>query len=297
METIHSFCDISVLQCSSERNPSKEIASLLTELTDTEVAEIDMRFWGDIILKKARNLSLRVTTELLTPISAWIDDEDWLEKYNDSNNKTIPDWTNYKRKARQWSRQQRQLAGERLKRYLHAIRTKKQFREKVSQLIGNAKPKTDSNFEAGTNFLLPIIQPFSKPERYKMKLEKEFIHFAGLPVSSLLPWRAMILSVINDTKKFSEIESYLPKNPKADKVCKFMNLLQLSNEGIVSLSQEYPFEDVEIKIKSRASTSIILKDREGNEWQEDWLELCRNQKQQRLAQIKSHQVICRQVGS
>lgn len=96
MKNNQCLSEASLLQCSQKLNPSTKIASLLSELTDTEVAEIDMRFWGDIILKKARNLSLRVTTELLTPISAWIDDEDWLEKYNDSNNKTIPDWANYK---------------------------------------------------------------------------------------------------------------------------------------------------------------------------------------------------------
>ncbi|GBC64176.1 hypothetical protein DENIS_5194 [Desulfonema ishimotonii] len=286
MDNTHSSLNI---------NPFTDIASLLNELTDTEIEKINMRFWGDVILKKVQCLSQKISIELLTPISAWIDDEDWVVRFDYDNVKITPDWANYKRTSRQWSKQQMSLSGERLKFYLQAIKTKKEFREKVSQLVGSTRSKTDVSFEAGNNFLFPIVQPFSKSERNRNELEKEFIRFAGSSVLSLLPWRAMILSSINETKKFSEIESYLPENPKADNVCKFMNLLQLSSEGIVSLSQEKPFEDVEIKMESGASTNVVLKDRSGNEWREDWQELRRGEKAQRLDQIKSHQVICRQV--
>ncbi len=280
----------------SEDLITSNMSYIRDQLSKEEIAKIDMGFWGDIILKKAKDLSFRTTTELLAPISIWMDDEAWLERFENTKTKTMPDWANYKRKSRKWTRQQRQLAGERLRRYLHAIRVKKQFREKVSHLIGTAESQTVSSFKAGEGFLSLIVQPFSRPERNRMQLEKEFIQFAGLPISSVLPWRVMIVSAIKNSKKLSEIESYFPENPSVDKVCKFMNLLQLSNEGVVSLSQEEPFGDVEIRINSRASTSVVLKDRDGNEWNEDWIELGQDEKEQRIKQIKSHQVICRQVG-
>lgn len=236
-----------------------------------------------------------MNNELLEPISQWLDDPDFMKDFAIIIDSDTHNWAEYKRQSRQWTKQQKHLAQERLKLYWQAIHRKKKIRQEISQLIGKSCPGQKNPFMVSNDFLLPIIKPFSRPEQTKMDLERKLLKAMDLSVSFLLPWRVILTSDTRSEKSFSDLKTYLPEDKKMDKICKLMNLLQLENDGVISLIQKEQFEDIEIQPKSWAQTQISIKDRQGNEWDQDWFDLCGEEKNKMIEKIKSRQIICKQV--
>jgi len=103
---------------------------IISELTDKDIIDIDMRNLGNIIHGKTFTLSNRVNTELLKPISKWLDNPDWMKRFRVYEDHP-PNWGNYKRRQRRWTKQQKTLAIERLKLYWQEIREKRTFRSEI----------------------------------------------------------------------------------------------------------------------------------------------------------------------
>jgi len=291
--TLSSFNQLSKIPPSNQI--SVNIPEIIRkELTEKEILKIDMRFLGDIIFGQAKSLSLRVNNELLEPINFWLSDSDWIKGFQNQDI-SGPDWAKYKRVSRQWTKQQRYLAQERLKQYWQAIRQKKDLRQEISRLIGKPCAGQKNSFRGTGDFLLPIIKPFTRHEQNRIDLEKEFLKAMDISLSYLLPWSVMLTTDIKAEKKFSELKVYLHEDKKMDKICKLMNLLQLENDGVISLNQTEPFEDFKIQIKECVTSQISLKDRCGNEWDQDWFELSNEDRNKMIEEIKSHQIICKQL--
>ena len=79
------------------------------EHTGKEIPGIDMRLWGNIIYVKALSLSRKVNRELLEPMSEWLDDPDFMKRHQVMIENDVPNWAEYKRKAREWTEQQLSL--------------------------------------------------------------------------------------------------------------------------------------------------------------------------------------------
>jgi len=264
---------------------------ILFELTPDEIGELDFKAMGNLVLNRAISLSQVVNNELLEPISQWLDDSNFMEKFGVIKDSDTLSWVEYKRQSRQWTKQQKHLTRERLKLYWQAIRQKKKIRQEISQLIGKSCPRQKNSFRVSDGFLLPIIKPFSRPEQTRIDLERKFLRAMDLSVSYLLPWRVILTADTRSEKSFSDLKTYIPEDKKMDKICKLMNLLQLENDGVISLNQKEQFEDIKIRPKSRAQTQISIKDREGNEWDQDWFDLCSEEKNKMIKKIKSRQVM------
>lgn len=268
---------------------------ILSELTPDEIEELDFRAMGNLILNRTITLSQSVNDELLDPVSEWLDDPDFMKKFTVTMDSTACNWAAYKRQTRQWTRQQKHLAQERLKLYWQVIHQKKKLRQEISRLIGKPCPAQQNCFSPIHGFLLPIIKPFSRPEQARMDLERKFSKAMNLSVSNLLPWCAILTADTTTEKNFSDLKTYLPEDKKKDRICKLMTLLHLENDGVISLNQKEPFEDFKIRPKSIGRTQISIKDRRGNKWEQDWAGLCTEEKNKLIEKIKSRQVICRQV--
>jgi len=55
--------------------------NMLQNLTAKEMAIIDIRMAANFLIDRTLTLSQAVNTEILIPISEWIDDPDFLKKY------------------------------------------------------------------------------------------------------------------------------------------------------------------------------------------------------------------------
>ena len=263
-------------------------------LSKKEILKIDLRAAGSIMFFQAKALSAKVDKELLTPISAWIDDSSWLKKLTKPENSS-PNWAFYKRQSRQWDKKQKRLAGERLRLYWQEIRRKKQFRKEIAQLFKKSPTRQNHPINIQEGFLFSIIKPFSRPEQTRRKIKEEFKKQFNIPLSGLLPWRAILSSEITTTKKFSNIEVYLPENKKQDMACKFMALLHLANDGLISITQTKPFEDFIIHPLHQATTCVSIKDESGNIFEHDFQSLTYEEKDLLIKKIKTRQVICKEV--
>ena len=263
-------------------------------LSKREILEIDLRAAGSIMLFQAKALSAKVDKELLTPIGAWIDDSNWLKKLTKPENPS-PNWALYKRQSRQWDKKQKQLAGERLKLYWQEIRRKKQFRKEIAQLFKKSTSRQNHPVNIQKGFLFSIIKPFSRPEQTRRKIKEEFKKQLDIPLSSLLPWRAILSSEITTTKQFSDIKVYITENKRQDRACKFMALLHLASDGLITITQTKPFEDFTIHPLNQATTCVSVKDESGNILKHDFQTLTHDEKDLLINKIKMRQVICKEV--
>lgn len=274
-------------------NNRSEIETLMEqEFTNKKITEIDMRILGKIVYGKAVTLSEKVNSDLLEPISHWLDDPDWMSRFKiDESNK--PDWAKYKRKQRQWEKQQKQIASERLKLYWQEIKKRRKLRNEMKRIVAKSSSGVKSQVEITRDFIDPIISPFSPLEQHKEETRRQFLQVFSLSVSDLMPWQIMISAELTETKKFESIKKY-HSDLRMDTASKIIHLLQMETEGKIILIQEQPFSDITIEpIEISDETEITIKDRQGRDYNFDWQTLSENQRNKIVSDIKDHKIICK----
>ena len=282
------------------RNPDGMNACTKIQVTGKEITEIDMRLLGNIVYGKAITLSEKINTDLLEPISRWLDNPDWMSKFEIIESQ-IPNWASYKQKAREWTAQQRRLAADRLKIYWRELRKKRNFRRKLSEIIGtkttNTKYTNTPMRKCGIfeeNFLSPIISPFSPEKQHEAETQREFQQALGLSVSDLLPWKLLMLNDLSQPISFTALKTYYPENRKKDTVSKLIHLLQMETDGMLKLTQKEHLGDITIEpLENDQEGTIEIKDRHGLDYKFDWHHLSDNQKTKIIADIKKNKIICK----
>jgi len=261
-------------------------------LSKKEIGEINFRVIGNLVLARTKTLSLAVNRELLKPISQWLNDQSWLERFKISD-KDIPNWAEYKRQQRLWTQQQRFLAAERLRLYRQEIIKKQKLRHALRKIAGKARPKEAYSHQFRGGFIVPITSPFSPPEQHKEKTRQKFHQSLSFPVSDLLPWKLLITTELNKTKKLRDLEDYC-SNKRLDSACKIMHLLQMETEGKISITQEKPFGDITLEsLKKPQDTSITVTDQLGKNYDFDWQNLTDGQRKRIISDINKHRILCK----
>jgi len=276
-----------------KNNNHSEIETLMEqEFTDKKITEIDMRILGKIVYGKAITLSEKVNSDLLEPISYWLDDPDWMSRFKiDESNK--PDWAKYKRKQRQWEKQQKKIASERLRLYWQEIKKRRKLRNEMKRIVAKSSSGVKSQVEITRDFIDPIISPFSPLEQHKEQTRQQFLQVFSLSLSDFMPWQIMISAELTETKKFESIKKY-HSDIRMDTASKIIHLLQMETEGKIILIQEQPFSDITIEpIEKTTETEITITDRQGRDYNFDWQTLSENQRNKIVLDIKDHKIICK----
>jgi hypothetical protein len=261
-------------------------------LSRKEIGEIDFRVIGNFVLARAKTLSLAVNRELLEPISRWLNDPSWLERFK-ACEKEIPNWGKYKRQQRLWTKQQKALAAERLKAYRKAIIKKRKLRNELSKIVGKTSPRRGYYHQFRSGFMVPIVSPFSPPEQQKEKTRRQFLRSLSFPVADLLPWKLFITVELSKAKKLKDLEEYCSEK-RLDITCKIMHLLQMESEGLISITQRKPFGDLMIESLQKDQESFItVTDDRGNDYRFDWHGLSRDQRKKIISDIHKHRILCK----
>ena len=266
------------------------------ELTEKELTRIDMLFLGTMIYDFAFSLSRKVNEELLEPINKWLCDPEWLSKFKVLEEK-IPDWAAYKKNQRQWTKQQKHLAAERLKLYWQEIQRKKAFRNELSKITATrSKSEMASTVKIAGAFIPPIISPFSPPEQHKAQTKQEFLRALALPVSDLLPWKPILQTELINAKKLTDLRTYYEDSSKKDTASKLIHLLEMEKQGRIAINQEEAFGDITIKpLENPSGTAILVTDQQGKNYEFDWQHIGDNQRAKIIRDIKAHKILCRQA--
>ena len=261
-------------------------------LSKKEIEKIDFRVIGNLVLARTKTLSLAVNRELLEPISRWLNDSSWLERFKVCD-KEIPDWGKYKKQQRLWTRQQRILAAEKLRLYRQEIIKKQKLRHELSKIVGKAKPKGVCSHQFRRGFIVPIASPFSPPEQHKQKTRQKFLQSLSFPVSDLLPWKLLITTELTKTKKLRDLENYC-SDKRLDYACKIIHLLQMETEGKISLTQEKPFGNITLEsLQKQQNASITVTDENGRKYSFDWQDLTDGQQKKIITDIHKHRILCK----
>ena len=185
----------------------------LQELSAGEIAEIDMRAMANVILDRTVTLSTDVNQQIIKPISKWLDDPDFLKKYEVLLEDRI-DWAAYKRNQREWTKQQRMIAAERLRLYWQEIRRKRSLKSEMAKLLSNRSSPDefeDASYESA-DYLSAILSPFSPKEQIRLVTIRQLEQSRTQSPSNLIPWKAILSSEIDSEKDFSDLPSYIPEN-------------------------------------------------------------------------------------
>lgn len=270
-------------------------ASLKEGLSAKEISDTNIRIWGNLICGIAIALSEKVDEELLKPMSRWMDNPDWLNRFK-TIEKDTPNWAAYKRKQRRWTKRRRYLAAERLKLYRKEARKRQAFKDDLLPLKNRSSPGKSTDIQFGSDFIAPIISPFSPPEQHKIETEQAFRQALSTSISDLLPWRLFLMSDLGEAKNLTKFSVYYPENRKRDTVSKLMHLLELEKQERLIINQDEPFGDIIIEPTDAQTKAIIrVKDQEGHDYFFDWLTLTDNQRKKIIDDIKTNKIISRQV--
>jgi hypothetical protein len=279
------------------------------ELTSEEIQEIDFRVMGNLILNRTIKLSHAVNNELLEPISEWLDDPHFLDKHVITIESDVPNWAEYKKRQRQWTKQQKTLAAERLRHYWQEIQRKRRFQRDLKIIFNNAQNcnyadaqthKVEGFFEQfiDTAFLSDLLAPFSPIEKHRTEIAFEFHQAYKLSISDLLPWKNIIISEITESgaATLNDMKIYLKENKKLDKISKFRHLLQMVMDGEVSLEQVEHAGQIQIVLKSANQNSAIkIKDKFGQSYNFDWSSFNGAQRNKIITDTIERKILCRSL--
>ena len=261
-------------------------------LSAKEIEEVDFRVIGNLILARAKALSLAVNKEILEPISRWLNDSSWLERFKVCDQET-PDWGRYKRGQRLWTRQQKALAAEKLKAYRQAIVKKRRLRNEIIKIAGGGNAGKGCTHQFGGDFMLPIVSPFSPPGQHKEKTRQQFLRALSFPVVDLLPWKLFITAELTKTKKLKDLEQYCSEK-RLDLTCKIMHLLQMESEGKISITQKKPFGALTLEsLQKEQEGCIAVTDEHGKDYKFDWQDLSRDQRKKIISDLNKHRILCK----
>ncbi|MFC1863910.1 hypothetical protein ACFL1Z_08170, partial [Thermodesulfobacteriota bacterium] len=272
------------------------------ELSEKDILDIDIRAMGNVIRDRAFALSRQVYEEILRPISQWLGDPDFLKKFEVDTDNHIPNWAAYKRRARQWNKQQKAFAAERLRLYWQEIHRKQRYRKELETLLGNAHCRTctdtQMHSDLSTAFITDLVTPFSPTGQHMAKVALEFTHALKLSISNLLPWKLLIIADIRaGVGFFSDLTPYYTRDLKTDRIAKLQNVLQMANDGEINLEQETHNGDIKLtSLELKSNTEIIIKDRAGKEIYRDWVhDLSDAQRNMVIADAIERKIICKTV--
>ena len=270
----------------------------LQELSAGEIAEIDMRAMANVILDRTVTLSTDVNQQIIKPISEWLDDPDFLKKYEVVLEDRI-DWAAYKRNQRKWTRQQRLIAAERLRLYWQEIRKKRYFKSDIAKLLSNrSRPnECDEDPRSGADHLTAILSPFSPKEQTRLVTIRQLEQSQTQSPSNLIPWKAILSSEIDSEKDFSDLPSYISENIGLDTVAKLQHLLQLETDGLILTTQEEPFGRIvmapQMSDPIPLGPSFTIIDSDGAIYRFNWKTLSDAQKNKVIADIKAGRILVR----
>ena len=126
------------------------IEEIRAGLSEREITELEFRMVGVMILNRSKELSQKVSDEILKPISVWLNDKDFVSKWK------TPDWAAYKRDQREWN----------LRAAWEAMRIKRERERQVRELFSESAFSRISpqNNPCATMEVLPLsafLAPFS----------------------------------------------------------------------------------------------------------------------------------------
>ena len=232
-------------------------APSLLNLTPKEIAKLDLRIAGKLIRDRAFHLSHKVNHELMEPISTWLDDKDWMTRFQVYDGE-LPNWAEYKRNQREWTQQQKEILRNRMKMYWQEIHKQRNQRTAVAKLLSESRlrdtdPEALQEPEENKNtmtYTASILSHFSPQAATQRNTIQEFTQSLQASPSNLLPWRIILLTELNESPKhemtLTDFKTYYNEDKKTDIASKLMHLLQLDTEGAINLTQSEPFEDINV---------------------------------------------------
>ena len=254
---------------------------------------MDLPFWGNIIYAKVLSLSSKVNSDLLEPISKWLDDPDFMKHHAVTIETNVPNWAGYKRKQRDWTERQRRLAAQRLRMYWQEVHSRKNYRKGINSLIPRKKQRLSPILNVMPDFLTPIVSPFSPIEQLRRDTLKLFDQARTLSITNLFSWRLLIISDLSEPKTLTDLTEYA--DDRKDKVSKLIHLLHLEMEGKIKLAQKEQFGEIQIERLLEEETEIMIKDQYGIEYHFDWQDLSDAQRNKVIADIKEKRILCKVI--
>lgn len=203
---------------------------------------VSFRLLGLVVYERAFELSRRINTDLLEPISRWLDDPAFMDRFK-VNQSDRTSWAEYKRRQREYDLN---AAWEAMKLKRRARKRLSEYKKYISGLIPKRRSTKPQMHKTGVAGVSEIVVRFCPQERFKAEINREFNQAVRLYVSDLLPWGLLIIQQLQCPCTFSRLRVHYGEDPVKDKVSKLVHLLQMETEGKIVLQQDTPFGEIEI---------------------------------------------------
>ena len=268
------------------------IQEILTELTERELTDLELRMVGSMILDKSKDLSKRVNDQILAPISVWLRDKDFVSKWQVMDTEK-PNWAAYKRDQREWD----------IRAAHEALRIKWERHRQIKELFRQAPfSKTVSPRDSivhgipmDTMPLLVFFAPFSPQAQAQQVLDRQFKDVLERSAFWLMPWQRIILTEVGSGTTFSSLPTHPDESiAKNIKIAKFQHLLHMECEGRVTLTQTEPSGEITIAHCDCIDSDGFLKitDKNGKSFSLEWDELSDKQRNMVITDSINGKILC-----
>jgi len=263
------------------------------ELSEKEIAELDFQAYANVIRESSIALVHRVNSELIIPITEWMDDPDFIAKI-DIEDEYV--WRNYRRQQREanrrWTEHQKQIASEQMRLRHEAVRRRKDLRKDIASLKTHTTDSDSLHREDSGLDMSHLIGMFSPSSIHKRDIGQDFDRFTTVHITTLLPWKTLLRADITRETSFSSLPTY-NEDKRQDTISKFQHLLQMDTDGEIRLEQTEPYHDITIIPEATPDPAVRITDRAGTRAELDWSELSDAQRSKVIADATNHKIICK----
>lgn len=287
-----------------------EIKSMTTQelrsyVSQRQLTGIEFIEAGQRLLVLSKDLSNKVTGELMEPISVWIDDEDFLKRWNDIDRADA-----IRDKHREDKQKQRSHNDyyERVARLEEARRQNQHKKSHIEQHKLIPKLRETVTFQMETTTLdtfkdqymtectTIVLEGLSPKVQAMDRIKQQFEEARALPAFRLMPWPMIIKIDLGKGTTFNSLPA--PSDPelaKKARVAELQHMLYMMQTGAIEASQMEPFGEIEITPLGdtsipKGSLKIITKD--GGSLDRDWTELSDAQRNEIIADSLNGKILC-----
>ena len=220
------------------------------------------------------------------------------------------DWTAYKRDQRSrgdFNPFQNLLA------YQEQQRKQKALREEIANLLKDSPykdtlqinahqdhdPSVDGETKAGSNVVESLVSPYSPIAGRQAELRQSFLDWNHQNEEDRLPWKAIMIEETQTPTEFDRLQNLHTKRAKA---LGLGLLLQMANDGLLSIDQDRPFDKIRITPTTHISTrknqaNIKITKKDGKTLKGNWLSLSHSAKEQIKQDAKAGDIIVSYNGN
>ena len=216
-----------------------------------------------------------------------------------------PDWKKLKRGQRAYENFKKMEAAHEARKRKYAMEQLQKAISAESARYGPGRNAATSTGQINPNVIAAILGPFSSRAKRQANLLRDFKAPLAMPLSMILPFRAIIVSNVGSGTTLQDLPTYT-NNPRIERIAQLQHALSMAQYGEIMIYQSEPGGPIQVMppdgsgystlpLESKPNTVLTITTQKGETLTRDWSDFSDIQKNKIIADALQRRIMCKSV--